>query len=439
MNIAIIGGGIAGLSAASDLHTKGHRVTVYEKNSEIGGHVSTVAVPIEKGQNLLVELGVVMHDPEYIHPTLNQYVKKFDLTISEFPLSFSFENQHNQLFWTTQSRFQGFLRELSILTNVAAKSIANGKIFQNLSFLWELRRFLEMMPAIRSEKSYQHMSLAEFIKQENFSQSLLNNWFKPQCLCWWGVTDEFFMNTSIQVITESFYLVSKRPQYHFKKGWTHFLKKFAEPYKERIRTRSPVKSISRNGGLVTVHSLENHETYDAVVIATPPNTASALLTGKTEEEQKILNAFTTLTTTVYLHRDPLWMPKKEEWATVNLVQDEKGHYITYWCGALHEQKPHIFLTWGDRLDQTPAKSSLIATKEWLRTLPTVEYTYACHGIEKIQGKGSVWYAGAHIDALDPKQEGIVPSLWHENALKSGLRAAENIQTRKTQWEALSTT
>ena len=41
MHIAVIGAGISGLTCARQLQAQGHSVTVYEKNSEVSGRMST--------------------------------------------------------------------------------------------------------------------------------------------------------------------------------------------------------------------------------------------------------------------------------------------------------------------------------------------------------------------------------------------------------------
>jgi predicted NAD/FAD-binding protein len=41
LNIAVVGTGIAGMSA-SWLLDQGHRITIYEQNARIGGHSNTV-------------------------------------------------------------------------------------------------------------------------------------------------------------------------------------------------------------------------------------------------------------------------------------------------------------------------------------------------------------------------------------------------------------
>ncbi len=48
MNIGIIGGGIAGLSAAYELGKKGHQVAVFEKKAELGGQAATFEIAGER-------------------------------------------------------------------------------------------------------------------------------------------------------------------------------------------------------------------------------------------------------------------------------------------------------------------------------------------------------------------------------------------------------
>jgi protoporphyrinogen/coproporphyrinogen III oxidase len=57
-SVAIVGGGITGLTAAWRLHCAGHKVTVFEKNSRVGGAITTIAKDgwlVEGGPNSLQE------------------------------------------------------------------------------------------------------------------------------------------------------------------------------------------------------------------------------------------------------------------------------------------------------------------------------------------------------------------------------------------------
>jgi protoporphyrinogen oxidase len=75
MKIGIIGAGAAGLTAAFDLTSKGHRVVVYESAPFVGGQASTIPVggsSLERGYhhlftnddailNLMKDLGIHEH------------------------------------------------------------------------------------------------------------------------------------------------------------------------------------------------------------------------------------------------------------------------------------------------------------------------------------------------------------------------------------------
>ena len=91
MKIGIIGSGIAGLMAARQLHEQQHAITVFEAQDYIGGHVKTVrdAAGEDGAGSMPVELGVFMHDPRYIHPTMNAYVRKLGVVSKNFCCSSS--------------------------------------------------------------------------------------------------------------------------------------------------------------------------------------------------------------------------------------------------------------------------------------------------------------------------------------------------------------
>ena len=64
-NVAVIGGGIAGMEAARVLALRGHKVTLYEKSYRLGGQINIAAVPPRKH-----EMKRSIHYYEYMLPRL---------------------------------------------------------------------------------------------------------------------------------------------------------------------------------------------------------------------------------------------------------------------------------------------------------------------------------------------------------------------------------
>ena len=95
MKIAVIGSGIAGLSAAWLLANK-HQVTVFEANHYAGGHSNAVDVELD-GQQAAVDTGFLVFN-EKTYPNLIQLFSLLNLTIANTDMSFSVQlNQENQI------------------------------------------------------------------------------------------------------------------------------------------------------------------------------------------------------------------------------------------------------------------------------------------------------------------------------------------------------
>ena len=85
LNIAVIGSGISGLSAAW-LLSQNHNVTVYEANAYLGGHSNTVDI-ISEGKTIAVDTGfIVYNEPAY--PNLTRLFEQ--LSVETHPTEMSF-------------------------------------------------------------------------------------------------------------------------------------------------------------------------------------------------------------------------------------------------------------------------------------------------------------------------------------------------------------
>jgi predicted NAD/FAD-binding protein len=93
-NIAIIGSGVSGLTAAY-LLSKKHKVTVFEKAPQIGGHTATVDVEVA-GETFAIDTGfIVFNDRTY--PNFLALLDEIGIKKQETEMSFSVHNCQTKL------------------------------------------------------------------------------------------------------------------------------------------------------------------------------------------------------------------------------------------------------------------------------------------------------------------------------------------------------
>ena len=90
LNIAVIGSGAAGLTAAHLLQKK-HRVTLLEKDGRLGGHTSTVMIPDGPDAGTPVDTGfIVMNHRNY--PLLTRLFEQLGVQLRDSTMSFGYHD-----------------------------------------------------------------------------------------------------------------------------------------------------------------------------------------------------------------------------------------------------------------------------------------------------------------------------------------------------------
>lgn len=86
LNVAIVGAGASGLTAAHYLEEQGHQVTLFERGSRVGGKVQTVSV-----DGTTLELGAILVTPKFY--TINELAKIYGPLPKVFPSKILFLDQ----------------------------------------------------------------------------------------------------------------------------------------------------------------------------------------------------------------------------------------------------------------------------------------------------------------------------------------------------------
>lgn len=317
MRVAIIGTGIAGLTAAHLLNTK-HKVQVFEKNPVIGGHTATVDVELD-GKEYSIDTGfIVFNDRTY--PLFRALMRNLGVQWQDTEMSFSVKNPVTGLEYNGHSVSTLFAQRRNILKPSFYK------------FLSEIVRFNKeaklAYEGLATDSSYlDKTSLKQFVQELKLSDMFQNNYLYPMCAAIWsaslaesaefplGFFLRFFMNHGLLNIQD-------RPQWAVIKGGSReYLAPLTKPFADKIHINANIQGVYRNAeGAVLRFADGIEEQFDHVVFACHSDEALALLDDPTTAEQRVLSGIPYQANDVVLHTDVSQLPKRRAaWASWNYL------------------------------------------------------------------------------------------------------------------------
>lgn len=116
LNVAVVGAGASGLTAAHYLKEQGHSVTIFEKNDRVGGKVYSYEI-----DNIKIELGALLVTQEFT--TINTLIRTYGAQAQVLPSKILFLGEGNR--W---QKFKGYSAIGAIRTVVQYKRLL--KMFQ---------------------------------------------------------------------------------------------------------------------------------------------------------------------------------------------------------------------------------------------------------------------------------------------------------------------
>lgn len=387
MKIGVIGSGVSGLVSALTLQEK-FEVSLFEKNSKLGGHSNTVTIEQENNK-YSVETGfIVLNDKNY--PIFTSLLKHLNIGVNNSSMSFSVSVDKGQFEYS--SSYIGLLGQ--------TKNIIDPKYW---GMLRDINYFYTN--ALRDVKDCpDNETLGQFLKRFNYSNKFIDYHLVPMTASIWSCPTKSILNfpiKSLLVFFENHKLLNiyNRPKWStVNKGSREYVKKIQSLLKGEIYTNTKVNKISKSKEGIRVHYQEGIKTFDKVILACHADQSSEILIENFSEEANLLKDFKYQKNTSILHSDINFMPKRKSvWSSWNYITEtgNSGNLsITYWMNELqgiNSPKP-ILLSLNPKI--LPNPDLIYGQYSYSHPILDNNAINIQKKLSSIQGKNNLWFCGA---------------------------------------------
>lgn len=310
MKIAVVGGGVAGLSSAW-LLSQHHDVTIIEARSRLGGHTNTRMV-VDGHKKIPVDTGFIVCNPVN-YPNFYRLLDQWGVARRDSDMSFGFSSAGSEFGWVGPS-WRQFIR--------MPENLLRPSCWQ---MLMDWRKFNGAGIALVLEAKASHETLGDFLKRIGVGRVFTDQCLIPLAASVWSSPDESMLEFPAMSFLQFFYnhgllKVSNFPQWQTIVGGSKvYVQAFQSKFSGTIRLNEGIGQVERSGGGATIVFVDGHtETFDHVVFATHADTAQNLLKDPSQEERAALGAFEYHRSSTILHTDESVMPRnRRNWASWN--------------------------------------------------------------------------------------------------------------------------
>ncbi len=299
--IAVIGSGVAGLTAAHVLQ-RADDVTLFEADSRPGGHADTHEVAAAGGRAIGVDTGFIVHNHR-TYPQLLRLFAELDVQTQESDMSMSVACAGCGLEYAGGRGLSGLLPSLRTVRKP-----------RYLRMLTEVRRFHARARALLSGND-DELTLAQFLQTGQFSPYFVAHFVTPIVAAVWSTAPTqagdyparflfaFLDNHGMLSVTgaPTWYTVTG--------GSARYVEKLVKAL-TAVETSTPIRAVRRTASGVEIRDdADTVAHFDAAVLATHPHQALDMLVTPTAAERALLGAIDYTVNPTLLHTDTSVLPR----------------------------------------------------------------------------------------------------------------------------------
>jgi predicted NAD/FAD-binding protein len=417
LDIAVIGSGIAGLSAAWLLAQR-HGVTVYEKAERLGGHANTIMAPTSAG-SVPVDMGFIVYNPA-TYPNLTALFAHLAVPTEASDMSFGVSLRGGGLEYAGTDLMGLFAQKRNLIRP------------RFWSMLRDLVRFYRQGTEDAGRPAAELGSLGDYLATHGFGEALIRDHLLPMAAAIWSTPCNDMLDYPAAAFlrfcdNHGLMRLTDRPQWRTVLGGSRsYVDRISQPFADTVRLGTGVRSVTRRpDGVELVDSKGNSARYDHVVIAAHADQALAMLTDPTAAERSVLGALRYGANQAVMHGDPALMPRRRAaWCSWNYLGGARDDDVcaTYWMNKLQPLRTTdpLFVTLNPH--RSPAPETVIHEETYEHPLFDLAALEAQRRLWSVQGVGGVWYCGAYLGAG-----------FHEDGLQAGLAVAEALGGVRRPW------
>ncbi|MGV8833322.1 MAG: NAD(P)/FAD-dependent oxidoreductase [Devosia sp.] len=417
-NIAVIGSGISGLSAAW-LLSRTQNVTVFERQKRLGGHSNTVLANTPDG-DVAVDTGFIVYN-ELNYPNLTAFFEHLGVTTAPSWMSFAVSIGEGKCEYSGEYLNGLFGQRRNLIRP------------QHWRLVSDIMRFFRKAEQ-QIATCHDELSIGQFLERFGYSKIFIQDHILPISAAIWSTPSRGMLDFPAKTFIEFFanhslLQVNNRPLWRTVQGGSQqYVRAIAAAKAFETVLDANIASVARHAQGVEIFFADgSRRHFDQVIFACHADEALALLADPTDAERNILGAFRFNNNHAVLHTDTSFMPRRKHlWSSWNYLRASTGEQslsLTYWMNSLQPlaTESNLFVTLNPHREFAPG--TVQYQTDYAHPLFDAAAIAAQKDLWQIQGTQSSWFAGAWMGYG-----------FHEDGLQAGLEVAERIGPTQRPWQ-----